>query len=51
MPNLVAGVPHLVARSGRLVAKLVSESGVHGITALTGGRSLSVFISFEKLDI
>ena len=25
MPYLVARVPHLVARSGRLVAKLVSE--------------------------
>ena len=33
MPNLVARVPHLVARSGRLVAKLVSE-----IPWLVGGR-------------
>ena len=26
-------------------------SGVRGITALTGGRYLSVLISFDKLDI
>ena len=34
MPKLVARVPHLVARSRRLVAKLVSETICHEMESL-----------------